>query len=191
MDTFNRVFLAILFAVVAIACVAGIIFFSNTPLLHRTQMLAFFLPVSAFIQRNLPLVIFGAILLLAVGTLLGILWLRGQFLGTARTIKGGAYEPWSAHGPGVTDVDYGVIGKAMDSVIQKTHGVVQSRTRIYSDEEGVLAQTSLTVRRGVDFHDVDNAIRHAISRTWLDRMGVELVRHDILVNVEQKERRVV
>jgi hypothetical protein len=191
MDTFNRVFLAILFLFVAIACVAGIVAYYNTPLLHRIQTLSFFLLISAFVQRNLPLVIFGAILLLALGTLLGILWLRGQFLGTARTIAGGAYEPWSAHGPGVTDVDYGVIGKAVDSVIERIHGVVQSRTRIYSDEEGILAQTSLMVRRGVDFHEVDNAIRHAINRAWLDRMGVELVRHDILISVEQAERRVV
>jgi hypothetical protein len=191
MDRFNRIFFAIIFAVIAIACVAGIIALYNTPLLHRVQTLALFLMVSAFVQRNMPLVVFGAILLLAVGTLLGILWLRGQFLGTAKTIKGGAYEPWSARGPGVTDVDYGVIGKSMDSVIGKIHGVVQSRTRIYSDEEGVQAQTSIMVRRGVDFHEVDTAIRHAINRSWLDRMGAELVRHDILINVEQTERRVV
>jgi hypothetical protein len=191
MDTFNRVFLAILFALVAIASVAGILAIYNTSMLNQIQNLVFVAAVAGFIRRNLPLVIFGSILLLAIGTLLGILWLRGQFLGTARTIAGGTYELGAARGPGITDVDYGVVDKAMDSVIENISGVVQSKTRIYSDEEGIVALTSLLLIRGVDFHNVDEAIRSTINHTWLGRMGTELARHDIFINVEQTERRIV
>jgi hypothetical protein len=191
MDTFNRVFLAILFALVAIASVAGILAVYNTSALRQIQNLVFVTEVVDFVGRNLPLVVFGSILLLAIGTILGILWLRGQFLGTARTIAGGTYEPGDAHGPGVTDVDYGVVGKAMDSVIENIRGVIHSKTRIYSDEEGIVAQTSLLLRRGVDFHNVDEAIRSSVNHAWLGRMGTDLVRHDIFINVEQTERRVV
>jgi hypothetical protein len=196
MDTFNRVMLAIIFGLVFIASITGILMTLGILTVQPVELLAVYWQPAGFSRENFLAWALGSMWLLAVVIALGVLWLRGQFLGAVRAVAGAVYEPLGVPGPGFTEVNQNVVGKAIDLVVSDIPGVVRSGTRIYSGDGeaytgAFLVQTSLTIKRGVDPRKVDKAVRRTINRAWFLRMGSEIVRHDILIGIERITQRVV
>jgi len=189
-DVLNRVLFIIIAALVAIASFIGILLALNAITSEQLNSVIPFQQVVIFFQNNPITSSLISILALVIVMALSLLWLRSQYLSTVRAVIGGQYEVETA-GPGYTAVDYDVVIKAIDNLIMGVPGVVDSRTRIYSQRDGELfAHSSLLVKRDVDVHSVDNRIRELINEEWLDKFDTDLARHDITVGIEPTEKRV-
>lgn len=146
--------------------------------------------LASLYTSNLTLASSISIAVLVVFIVLGILWLRGELAQTVKAVIGGSYET-VATGPGVTTINNHIIMKAIDSVIRGIPGTVDSKTRIYVEGEGrVVANSNVLLERKADIRAVDNSIRNLISDEWLTKLGHNLARHDVVVNIESQERRV-
>ncbi|HZD60507.1 MAG TPA: hypothetical protein VE439_08670 [Anaerolineae bacterium] len=190
MDTLNRVLLAILFALIALASLVGVLlaFGAITP--GQVQAVIPFRQVVNLFTANFIASALVSIALLAIVLVLGVFWLRGQFAGAVTSMVGGRYET-RAEGPGATTTTYDAVERAINSVIAGIPGVISADTRIFAERDGQLfAYSSLTVKRKADIHDIDNRIRNSINREWLDKLGSKLARHDVIINLEPVEPRV-
>lgn len=196
MDTLNRIVLAIVFVVVFFISVVGILVTLDFLTVEPVKSFAGYLWLVDIIGDSfLPLAL-SSIWLLVVIMTLGILWLRGQFLGTTRATTGGIYEPVGVPGPGITDVSRNLIGQSIDLAVSGIPGVVSSDTRVYSDNGGVYTDTStaktfLIIKRGVDPHEVDKTLRRMINRAWFLKMGSEVIRHDVSIGITRTTQRVI
>ncbi|MCL6472283.1 MAG: hypothetical protein K6T91_05660 [Firmicutes bacterium] len=191
MDTLNRVLFIIFSALVLVASAVGLMlaFGAITP--EQVQSVVPYQQVVEFFRVNLLASSLITILLLVIVMALSFLWLRGQYAEALESVTGGQYE-FSSEGPGRTLVNYNVLEKSIDYAIRQIPGVIDSRTKIYSARGGRLfAHSSLFARRDADIREIDRKIRNAINREWLDRLGNNVARHDITINIETTtERRV-
>ncbi len=190
MNTLNRVLLIILFALIAAASLVGVLLSLGTITTGQVESIIPFSSLASFFRANLVAASLVSILLLAVVMALSALWLRAQFAEAVRTVSGGMYEV-PEKGPGVTGVNYDVVKHAIDNVIKRIPGVVDSQTNIYAEQDGRLfAHSSLMIKRNVDLHTIDSTIRESINRSWLDKFGSNLAEHDITIRIEPVESRV-
>lgn len=190
MNTLNRVLLIILFALIAVASLVGVLL--AVGVLTSAQVLSV-LPlrsIEGFFRTNFVAASIISIVLLAIVLALSALWLRAQYSEAVTSVAGGMYGV-PEKGPGVTEVNYDAVEHAIDQVIKSVPGVIDSRTRTYAEHEGrLLAHSSLMVKRNADIHTIDNTIRGLINRNWLDKLGINLARHDTTINIEPVEARV-
>jgi len=190
MDTLNRVLLTIIFALVAVASLVGFLLLIGAVTSEQIQAVIPFQQVVDLFAANFVVAALVSILLLAIVLTLGALWLRGQFARAVTEVVGGQYEV-ETEAPGSTAINYDVIERAIDSAISKIPGVIDTRTQIFAERDGGLfAHSNLTVKRSADIHGIDDKIRDLINQEWLDKMGGNLVRHDITINLEAVEPRV-
>jgi len=190
MNVLNRVLLIILFALVAVVSLVDILLALGIITSGQVQSIIPYTSVVDFFRANFVAASIISILLLVVVLALSALWLRGQYAEAVRAVSGGMYEV-PEEGPGETEVNYDAAEHAIDHVIKSVPGVMDSQTRIYSEQNGKLfAHSSLMIKRNADIHTIDNKIRESINRSWLDNLGVNLAQHDITINIEPVERRV-
>ena len=192
MDILNRILLVILAFLVVVVSAVGILVVFKAVSPATIQSIIPFGRVVGFFKTNLVASSLVSILILVVMMSLSILWLRGQYSEIVRAVAGGRYEVQS-EGPGFTLVNYDVVEKSVDHLIKGIPGVIDSNTTIYSQRDGKLfAHTSLLTRRDADIHAIDDRIREAVNHRWVDKLGINLARHDITINIETAtERRVV
>lgn len=191
MDILNRVLLIILVLLVVAASLAGILIAFKAVSPAKIQSIIPFERVVGFFKTNPVASSLVSILILVVVMSLSILWLRGQYSEVVRAAAGGQYEV-GGHGSGFILVDYNVVEKSVDYLIGGIPGVIKTSTKIYSQRDGELfAHSSLLTKRDADIRTIDGKIREAINREWLDKLGIELARHDITISIETAtERRV-
>lgn len=186
----NRVLLAVMFALIALASLVGALLAFGTITSDQINSIIPFRQLVGFFQANPITSSLVLILAFVVVLVLSAFWLRAQYARALTSVVGGQYE-LEIKGPGLTTVDYSVVGRAIDYEIRNTPGVVDSQTRIYTERGGqLLAQSSLMIRRDANIHEVDNRIRSSINREWLDKMGIGFAYHDVFINLEPVERRV-
>ncbi len=192
MDILNRVLLVILALLIVAASVVGILVVFKAVSPAKIQSIIPYGRVIGLFKANLVASSLVSIVLLVLVMSLSILWLRGQYSEIVTSLTGGQYEIKS-EGPGFTVVDYDVVEKSVDHLIKGIPGVIESNTSIYSQHDGELfAHSSILTKRDADIHVIDSKIREAINREWIDKLGVDLARHDITINIETTtERRVV
>ncbi|MDI6715772.1 MAG: hypothetical protein QME63_02360 [Actinomycetota bacterium] len=191
MDTLNRVLLALIAIIILAVSLTSALLALGVVTPSQVNSIIPYLRIINLFQVNLATTGLASILLLIVVLVLSVLWFRGQFLGIVKPVVGGRYEI-KEKGPGFTTVSYDVLGRAMDFAISKVQGVVGSKTQIYSEREGrVFAHSSLMVRRDAKISDIDKKIRSLVNQEWLDKFGIAKMRHDITINLEPTERRVV
>lgn len=186
----NRVLLAVIFALVALASLVGALLAFGTITSDQINSIIPFRQLVGFFQANPITSSLVLILAFAVVLVLSAFWLRAQYTRALTSLVGGQYKV-EVKGPGLTTVGYSVAVRAIDYEIKKIPGIVDSQTRIYTEGGGqLLAQTSLILRRDVNIHEVDNRIRSSINREWLDKMGIGFAYHDVSIYLEPIERRV-
>ncbi|MHB8842407.1 MAG: hypothetical protein ACYC56_11605, partial [Candidatus Aquicultor sp.] len=177
-------------ALIAAASLVGVLLSLGAITTGQVESIIPFSSLASFFRANLVAASLVSMLLLAVVMALSVLWLRAQFAEAVRAVSGGMYEV-PEEGPGVTEVNYNAVEHAIDNVIKRIPGVMDSQTHIYAEQDGRLfAHSSLMVKRSADLHTIDSTIRESINRSWLNKFGSNLSEHDITVRIEPVESRV-
>ncbi|HEY3374971.1 MAG TPA: hypothetical protein VGK02_07925 [Candidatus Aquicultor sp.] len=188
MDTLNRALLIVLSGLIALASLVGVLLAFRVISPAQLRAVIPYQRLIALFQANFVAAALVSILLLIVVFALAALWLRGQLSASVTAIVGGEYEV-EEKGPGTTVVDYSVVEHSIDNLIKHMPGVLETNTQIFSQENGELfAHSSLTVRRNTNLQDLDRRIEKAINREWINKLGINLARHDMTIHIAQVEQ---